>query len=139
MKLLVTGAAGMLGHKVVAAGLAAGHDVVGADLAECDLTDPDATTAFVADMTATGVSRSQGVPGRASPSQRSTTRRPSLYAANAAPPGRSAAPANASATASKPASAKPFGVEVEMVSPVMEILLSIRIRPRPGGRGGVSM
>lgn len=48
MKLLVTGAAGMLGHKVVAAGNAAGHEVVGADLAECDLTDADATTAFVA-------------------------------------------------------------------------------------------
>lgn len=44
----MTGAAGMLGHKVVAAGRAAGHEVVAADLAECDLTDADATTAFVA-------------------------------------------------------------------------------------------
>ena len=48
MRLLITGAAGMLGHKVVAAGRAAGHEVVGADLAECDLTDADATRAFVA-------------------------------------------------------------------------------------------
>ncbi len=50
MKLLVTGAAGMLGHKVVAAGRAAGHEVVAADLAECDLTDAEATRAFVADL-----------------------------------------------------------------------------------------
>ena len=57
MRLLVTGAAGMLGHKVVAAGRAAGHDVVAADLAEgpkadaaCDLTHPDAVTAFVAEV-----------------------------------------------------------------------------------------
>ena len=48
MKLLVTGAAGMLGHKVVAAGRAAGHDVTAADVSECDLTDADVTTAFVA-------------------------------------------------------------------------------------------
>jgi dTDP-4-dehydrorhamnose reductase len=48
VRLLVTGAAGMLGHKVVAAARDAGHDVVAADVAECDLTDADATTAFVA-------------------------------------------------------------------------------------------
>lgn len=47
MRLLVTGAAGMLGHKVVAAGRAAGHDVEAADVAECDLTDAEATSAFV--------------------------------------------------------------------------------------------
>ena len=44
----MTGAAGMLGHKVVAAGRAAGHEVIAADLAECDLTDAEATGAFVA-------------------------------------------------------------------------------------------
>ncbi len=44
----MTGAAGMLGHKVVAAGEAAGHEVVAADLAECDLTDAEATSAYVA-------------------------------------------------------------------------------------------
>ena len=44
----MTGAGGMLGHKVVAAGQAAGHDVVAAGRAECDLTDADATAAFVA-------------------------------------------------------------------------------------------
>jgi dTDP-4-dehydrorhamnose reductase len=43
----VTGAAGMLGHKVAEAAAAAGHDVVAADLPDCDLTDADATTAFV--------------------------------------------------------------------------------------------
>lgn len=48
MKVLVTGAAGMLGHKVVAA--AGAHDVVAADLAECDLTDADAVDAFVASV-----------------------------------------------------------------------------------------
>ncbi|MCW3011450.1 MAG: rfbD [Solirubrobacterales bacterium] len=46
----MTGAAGMLGHRVVDAGRAAGHDVVAADLAECDLTDADAVTAFVAQL-----------------------------------------------------------------------------------------
>ncbi len=40
----------MLGHKVVAVGRAAGHDVVAAGRAECDLTDPDATSAFVASV-----------------------------------------------------------------------------------------
>ena len=50
MKLLVTGAAGMLGHKVAGAGRAAGHEVAGVDLAECDLTDAEATTAFVRDL-----------------------------------------------------------------------------------------
>ncbi|QEC46568.1 dTDP-4-dehydrorhamnose reductase [Baekduia soli] len=40
MKLLVTGAAGMLGHRVVAEARARGWDAVGIDLAEADLTDP---------------------------------------------------------------------------------------------------
>jgi dTDP-4-dehydrorhamnose reductase len=43
MRLLVTGAAGMLGHEVVAAGARLGHEVVAWDLPECDLTDGDAT------------------------------------------------------------------------------------------------
>jgi dTDP-4-dehydrorhamnose reductase len=43
MKLLVTGAAGMLGHEVVAAGERLGHEVAAWDLPECDLTDLDAT------------------------------------------------------------------------------------------------
>lgn len=46
----MTGAAGMLGHKVVAAGRDGGHEVVGADLPECDLTDPEATRDFVAEV-----------------------------------------------------------------------------------------
>jgi dTDP-4-dehydrorhamnose reductase len=45
MRLLVTGAAGMLGHEVVAAGERLGHDVTAWDLPECDLTDADATLA----------------------------------------------------------------------------------------------
>jgi dTDP-4-dehydrorhamnose reductase len=48
VKLLVTGAAGMLGHRVVDEARAAGHEAVGADLAEFDLTDPEATRRFVA-------------------------------------------------------------------------------------------
>ena len=40
MRLLVTGAAGMLGHRVVADARARGWDVVGIDLPEADLTDP---------------------------------------------------------------------------------------------------
>jgi dTDP-4-dehydrorhamnose reductase len=43
MRLLVTGAAGMLGHEVVAAGARLGHEVVAWDLPECDLTDGDGT------------------------------------------------------------------------------------------------
>ena len=46
-RLLVTGAAGMLGHKVVDAARALGHDAVGADLPDCDLTDAEACSAFV--------------------------------------------------------------------------------------------
>jgi dTDP-4-dehydrorhamnose reductase len=50
VRLLVTGAAGMLGHKVAAAGLAAGHDVVPASRGVCDLTDADAVSALVASV-----------------------------------------------------------------------------------------
>ena len=49
MRLLVTGAAGMLGRRVVAEARGRGHDVVPADLAEFDLTDPAATDAFLVD------------------------------------------------------------------------------------------
>src|SRR4051794_14038381 len=41
MKLLVTGAAGMLGGDVVDAALAAGHEAVAVDLPDADLTDAD--------------------------------------------------------------------------------------------------
>jgi len=44
MRLLVTGAAGMLGHEVVAAAERLGHEVAAWDLPECDLTDERATT-----------------------------------------------------------------------------------------------
>jgi dTDP-4-dehydrorhamnose reductase len=47
MRLLVTGAAGMLGHDVVAAAEAAGHDVVALARADLDITDPAAVTAAV--------------------------------------------------------------------------------------------
>jgi dTDP-4-dehydrorhamnose reductase len=43
MKLLVTGAAGMLGREVVAAAERLGHEVAAWDLPECDLTDATAT------------------------------------------------------------------------------------------------
>jgi dTDP-4-dehydrorhamnose reductase len=42
VRLLVTGAAGMLGHRVVADGQARGWEVVGIDLPDADLTDPTA-------------------------------------------------------------------------------------------------
>jgi dTDP-4-dehydrorhamnose reductase len=47
VRLLVTGAAGMLGHRVVADARARGWDVAGIDLAEADLTDPLAAQAAV--------------------------------------------------------------------------------------------
>ena len=43
MRLLVTGAAGMLGHEVVAAAQRLGHEVAAWDLPECDLTDERGT------------------------------------------------------------------------------------------------
>jgi len=39
MRVLVTGAAGMLGHRVVAVAAERGHDAIGTDLPELDLTD----------------------------------------------------------------------------------------------------
>lgn len=48
MRLLVTGAAGMLGRRVVADAAARGWTVTGIDLAEADLTDEAATAAVVA-------------------------------------------------------------------------------------------
>ncbi len=42
MRLLVTGAAGMLGLDVLRAGERAGHELVGVDLPELDITDPKA-------------------------------------------------------------------------------------------------
>jgi dTDP-4-dehydrorhamnose reductase len=47
MRLLVTGAAGMLGTDVVAA--AAGHDVVALTRADLDITDADAVRAALRD------------------------------------------------------------------------------------------
>ncbi|MCW3015442.1 MAG: rfbD [Solirubrobacterales bacterium] len=50
MRLLVTGAAGMLGHRVVDDARALGHDVVGIDLPDLDLTDETATIRRVAEL-----------------------------------------------------------------------------------------
>lgn len=49
MRLLVTGAAGMLGVDVQAAAAAAGHEVVALSRAQLDISDPDAVHAAVAD------------------------------------------------------------------------------------------
>ncbi len=49
MRLLITGAGGMLGHRVVDAARAAGHDVVGLDRAALDVTDEQAVRARMAD------------------------------------------------------------------------------------------
>jgi dTDP-4-dehydrorhamnose reductase len=50
MRLLVIGAAGMLGHDLLAAARGAGHEPVGLDLPEIDITDSAATTAIVRDV-----------------------------------------------------------------------------------------
>lgn len=50
MRVLVCGANGMLGHRVVEEAAARGHEVRGTDLPELDLTDADATQRFVADF-----------------------------------------------------------------------------------------
>ena len=50
-RLLVTGAAGMLGGRVVADARERGWEVTGIDLAEADLTDPVQTEAAVRDVT----------------------------------------------------------------------------------------
>ena len=49
MRLLVTGANGMLGHRVVDVARERGHEAIGTDLPELDLTDEDAVRRFVAD------------------------------------------------------------------------------------------
>jgi dTDP-4-dehydrorhamnose reductase len=47
MKLLVTGAQGMLAHDVLRVATQAGHELVAIDLPELDITDADAVLAFV--------------------------------------------------------------------------------------------
>jgi dTDP-4-dehydrorhamnose reductase len=47
MRLLIVGAAGMLGHDVLRAGERAGHELVGVDLPELDITDPAAVTGLL--------------------------------------------------------------------------------------------
>jgi len=49
MRLLVTGAAGMLGRDVVAAAEGAGHEVIGLARRDLDISDPDAVRAAVAE------------------------------------------------------------------------------------------
>ena len=49
MRLLVTGAAGMLGRDVVAAASAAGHDVIALTRRDLDITDADAVRRAVSD------------------------------------------------------------------------------------------
>jgi dTDP-4-dehydrorhamnose reductase len=48
MRLLVTGASGMLGHDVLRAAERAGHELIGIDLPGLDITDADAIGAFFA-------------------------------------------------------------------------------------------
>jgi len=48
VKLLVTGAAGMLGHDVLRAGERGGHELIAIDLPELDITDADAVGSFFA-------------------------------------------------------------------------------------------
>jgi dTDP-4-dehydrorhamnose reductase len=55
VRLLVVGAAGMLGHKVVAHAEHLGHEVIAADLPQVDITDADATHAYLAEVDARAV------------------------------------------------------------------------------------
>ena len=48
MRILITGANGMLGHDVLRAGERAGHELVGVDLPEIDITDPVAVRELLA-------------------------------------------------------------------------------------------
>jgi dTDP-4-dehydrorhamnose reductase len=48
MRILITGAAGMLGRDVLRAGERAGHELIPIDLPELDITDGDAVSAFFA-------------------------------------------------------------------------------------------
>lgn len=50
MRILVTGAAGMLGHRVVADSRARGWDPVGVDIDEVDITDAGATADLLAEV-----------------------------------------------------------------------------------------
>ena len=52
MKLLVTGAAGMLGHDVARAGERSGHELILVDLPELDITDPPGLDAYLDDLQA---------------------------------------------------------------------------------------
>jgi dTDP-4-dehydrorhamnose reductase len=49
VKVAVTGAAGMLGHRVVTAAGERGHEAIASDLPELDLTDAEAVKRFFAD------------------------------------------------------------------------------------------
>ncbi|HXA53385.1 MAG TPA: dTDP-4-dehydrorhamnose reductase [Solirubrobacteraceae bacterium] len=51
MKLLIVGAEGMLGHDACTAAARAGHDPLGVDLPELDITDASAVLAFLQDHT----------------------------------------------------------------------------------------
>jgi dTDP-4-dehydrorhamnose reductase len=50
VRLLVTGAAGMLGHRIVADAERLGHHVTGIDLPDLDLTDEEATVRRIAEL-----------------------------------------------------------------------------------------
>ena len=69
MRLLVIGAAGMLGQDLLAAAQSAGHEPVGLDLPEIDITDAGATRAAVARRRAR-TRWSTAPPGRTSTARR---------------------------------------------------------------------
>jgi dTDP-4-dehydrorhamnose reductase len=55
VKLLVVGANGMLAHDVLRVGAQAGHELVGVDLPELDITDAQAVRAYVGEVAPDGV------------------------------------------------------------------------------------
>jgi dTDP-4-dehydrorhamnose reductase len=50
MRILVTGVKGMLGHRVAAEAEKAGHEAIGTDLPELDLTDAQATFDYIGEI-----------------------------------------------------------------------------------------
>ena len=75
MRLLVIGAAGMLGQDLLAAAQAAGHEPVGLDLPDIDITDADATLAAVREARPTRWSTAPPGPTSTAPRSRRSSPR----------------------------------------------------------------
>jgi len=74
MRLLVVGANGMLAHDVLRAGERAGHDLVGVDLPEVDITVPEQVDELV-ERVQSWTASSTARPGPTSTARRATRTR----------------------------------------------------------------